>query len=213
MKEIFKYIISSKYRRKKRFEKKVKKLNPLTNVISKNNIPLNMVKFGKYSYGNPIVRTFGSKNEKLIIGDYVSIAADVKFILSGEHCTETFTTFPVKKNCLGYDVPDVLCKGPIIVKDDVWIGTGAIILSGVTIGQGAIVGAGAVVTKNIEPYGIYGGVPAKLIKYRFPEEIREELLKIDFSKIDFIKLKNDSDILYKKLNLKVLKEIKEKIYK
>lgn len=66
----------------------------------------------------------------------------------------------------------------IRIGSDVWIGSGASIVSGVTIGDGAVIAAGAVVTKDVEPYEIVGGVPAKRIRYRFDEEIREKLLKI-----------------------------------
>ena len=74
-------------------------------------------------------------------------------------------------------------KGNIIVEDDVWIGSNCVILSGVKIGKGSIVGAGSVVTKDVEPYSIVGGSPAKLIKYRFSAEIITALNKIDYSKI------------------------------
>ena len=74
-------------------------------------------------------------------------------------------------------------KGDIIVGDDIWIGYGAVILSGITIGQGAIIGAGAIVTKNVPPYAVVGENPAKIIKYRFEENIIKELLRIDFNKI------------------------------
>lgn len=67
---------------------------------------------------------------------------------------------------------------PTIIGNDVWIGYNAIVLKGVTVGDGAVIGAGAVVTKDVEPYSIVAGVPAKHIKYRFEQEIREKLLKI-----------------------------------
>ncbi len=70
-----------------------------------------------------------------------------------------------------------ISKGPIVVGNDVWIGTRAIILSGVKIGDGAIIGAGAVVTKDVQPYEIVAGVPAKYIKRRFPEHIGSNFLK------------------------------------
>lgn len=77
--------------------------------------------------------------------------------------------------------PELASKGSIVVKDDVWIGEGAIILSGVTIGQGAIVGAGSVVTKDIPPYCVWVG--NKIIKKRFPENIIALLEKIDLNNI------------------------------
>ena len=90
-------------------------------------------------------------------------------------------------------------KGNIEVDDDVWIGYGATIMSGVHIGQGAVVAAGAVVTKDVAPYAIVGGVPAKIIKYRFPETMIEELLKIDYSKLTEEAIKSHIDELYTEL--------------
>ena len=75
-------------------------------------------------------------------------------------------------------------KSAPIIGDDVWIGTNVVILPGVHIGQGAIIGAGAVVTKDVPPYACVGGVPAKLLKYRFPKETIEKLLKINWSQKD-----------------------------
>jgi serine acetyltransferase len=90
-------------------------------------------------------------------------------------------------------------KGDIIIKDDVWIGANAIILSGVTIGQGALIGAGAVVTKDVPPYAIVGGNPAKVIKYRFSEKVIKKLLEFDFSKLDQNKIKTNIEALYKNI--------------
>ena len=87
-------------------------------------------------------------------------------------------------------------KGNIYVDDDVWIGYGAIILSGVHIGQGAVIAAGAVVTVDIPPYAIVGGVPAKVLKYRFESDMIEELLKIDYSKLDKEMIEEHIDDLY-----------------
>lgn len=172
-----------------------------------------MIKFGKYSYGKPKILTFGAKEEKIEIGNYVSIAENVSFLLSGGHYTNSFTTFPVKTRIFQEKLSETLCKGPIKVCDDVWIGYGATILSGVTIGQGAIIAAGSVVVKDVEPYSVVGGNPAKLIKYRYSTEIIEEMKKIDFSKIEPEDLKDIQDLIYKKLDMSVLNEIKKYLEK
>lgn len=87
-----------------------------------------------------------------------------------------------------------------MIKDDVWIGAQATIMSGVTIGQGAVIGAKALVTKDVPPYAIVGGVPAKVIKYRFEKEIIDELLKIDFSKFDY-KVIKEHITLFEKMQI------------
>lgn len=77
--------------------------------------------------------------------------------------------------CLQKVKHEATSKGDIVVKDDVWIGYGSIILSGVHIGQGAVIAAGSVVSHDVPPYAIVGGVPARLIKYRFSEEMTKKL--------------------------------------
>jgi len=89
-----------------------------------------------------------------------------------------------RKVKLGFEKCEARSKGIIKIDDDVWIGYGATIMSGVHIEQGAVVAAGAVVTKDVPPYAVVGGVPAQIIKYRFENKIIEKLLQIDFSKID-----------------------------
>lgn len=200
--------LSSKYRRRKKYEKEFRKTNPKSTLIPKDRIPLSLIKCGKYSYGNPKIMKFNIENEKLEIGNYVSIADNVTFILSGNHYIDTFTTYPFKVNCFSEKV-EAWGKGPIKVGDDVWIGYGATILSGVTIGQGAVIAAGSVVVKDVEPYSVVGGNPAKLLKYRYPKEIIEEMKKIDFSKIEPDDLKDIQDLIYKKLDMNVLNEIKK----
>ena len=150
---------------------------------------------GNSTYGAIDAVFSGIGNDKLIIGNFCSIADGVKFIVSSEHQYNCLSTYPFKVHCLGYE-QEALSKGSIIVKDDVWIASNAIILSGVTIGQGAIVGAGAVVTKDVPPYAIVGGNPAKVIKYRFESEIIEKLVNFDFSKLTDEKIKNFGIKLY-----------------
>lgn len=90
-------------------------------------------------------------------------------------------------------------KGDIIVNDDVWIGDSALILSGVEIGQGAVIAAGAVVTEDVPPYAVVGGVPARVIKYRFTDEVIKELVKIDYDKVDRKFIELHEDIWYRKV--------------
>ena len=137
---------------------------------------LSKVKVGKKTYGLINVTDYSNKDTKLIIGSYCSIAPNVRFLLGGEHSINTISTYPFKVKLFG-EKREAGSKGDIVIKDDVWLCEGAIISSGVTIGQGAIVAAGAVVTKDVEPYSIVGGNPAKIIKYRFPENIRAKLCK------------------------------------
>lgn len=143
----------------------------------------NKVKVGNYSYGPLNVYSWNNDDEFLEIGHFVSIADSVEFLLGGNHKSHFITNFPVRAIFLKTQRNEALTKGKITVKDDVWIGHGATILSGVTIGQGAIVGAKSVVTKDVEPYSIVAGNPANIIGYRFDSGVIEYLKKIDFSKV------------------------------
>lgn len=143
-------------------------------------------KVGRYSYGFINVTDHSTSKSILEIGDFCSIAPDVKFILSGEHKTDMLSTFPFKAK-FGLETTEAVDKGSIIIKNDVWIGANSLILSGVTVNQGAVIAAGSVVTKDIPAYAIAGGNPAKVIKYRHPHEVIQRLLTIDYSKIS----KND----------------------
>lgn len=118
------------------------------------------------------------------IGSFCSIADRVTFVVSADHPTENISTFPFKTLCTRETGCEAVSKGDIVVEDDVWLGYGATVLSGVHIGQGAVVAAGSVVTKDVLPYAIVAGVPAKVIKYRFSPELIAELLKVDYSKLD-----------------------------
>lgn len=164
--------------------KKWRKMNSHNYTEAYNIFPLEKVSVGKNSYGMLKVVSYGHPNEKLVIGNYCSIADDVEFLLGGEHHPEYLLNFPLKQYLTPEDdIDDRRTKGPIVIGDDVWIGKGALILSGVNIGQGAIIAARSVVTKDVPPYAIY--TTNKIIKYRFPQEIIQELLKLDFSLIDF----------------------------
>jgi virginiamycin A acetyltransferase len=112
------------------------------------------------------------------IGKYCSIAANVA-ILEASHHVDHISTYYLMSEIFGLNaIEDVSSKGSINIENDVWIGTSVTILSGVQIGNGAIIGAGSVVTKNIPPYAIAAGVPARIIRYRFPPDICEKLIKL-----------------------------------
>lgn len=133
---------------------------------------------GKGTYGIPQVRA-RDDGATLRVGAFTSIASGVQILLGGEHRTDWVTTFPLnlwkeEENILG----SPKTKGDVLIGSDVWIGTEAIILSGVTIGDGAVIGARSVVTKNVPPYAIIAGNPAKIIKKRFDDKIINRLLKI-----------------------------------
>ena len=163
-----------------------------------NVFPLDCVSVGQYSYGGLKVLAFNN-DAKLKIGSFCSVGPEVCFNLSADHYTNHISTYPFKVKMLYSSLFEGFSKGDIVVDDDVWIGYGATIMSGVHIGQGAIVAAGAVVTKDVPPYAIVGGVPAKVIKYRFGAEMIEKLLKVDYGKLSKEDIEKHIDELYKEL--------------
>ena len=169
--------------------------------------PAQLVSVGRESYGELNVITF-DHNTRLAIGNYVSVAQQVTFMLGGEHGTNTLSTFPFRTKIVTPEVPEVLTKGDIVVDDDAWIGYGATVLSGVHIGQGAVVAAGAVVTHDVPPYAIVGGVPAKVIRYRFSEETVSFLLTLDYARLTEELVRAHVEELYRPLENMGLEEIR-----
>ena len=164
----------------------------LKNVVSDPNIEI-----GDYTMYNDYVRDprdFAKNNvlyhypvngDKLKIGKFCSIACGAKFLFtSGNHAMQSLSTypFPIFFEEWNLDARDICSawdnKGDIIIGSDVWIGYEAVIMAGVTIGDGAIIATRAVVTKDVPPYTIVGGVPAKIIRKRFDDATIERLEKL-----------------------------------
>lgn len=178
IKKIVKRLLGNKYK----MEWRKRNLHNFT--VAVNQFKMDAVKVGKGTYGNLFVVTRDYQDVQLIMGSYCSIAGGVKFLLSGNHQYDIISTYPYELLLLNNpDAGIAVAKGNIEVGDDVWIGENAIICSGVKIGQGAIVAAGAVVTKDVEPYAIVGGNPAKVIKYRFSENIRNKLSQMNVEQL------------------------------
>ena len=175
------------------FREKWRQYNKDNHTTVKRVFDISKVTVGKETYGSLNIYDYSASNEKLIIGNYCSISSDVKFILGGNHIMTRISTFPFEAYIFR-EGDDSQSKGGIVVGDDVWIGMNAIILSGVSIGQGAVIAAGSVVTKNVEPYSVVAGNPAKVLKYRFDEQMIDLLRNIDYSKLSPDLIKNNKKL-------------------
>lgn len=135
--------------------------------------------FGDFTYGLPRIMSWG-EGSRLKVGKFCSISTDVTILLGGEHNADWGTTYPFNALLPSYHTitGHPKTKGDVIVGNDVWIGDGAKILSGVHIGDGCVVGSSALVTKDMPPYSICGGNPASVIKYRFDNDTIRRMLEI-----------------------------------
>jgi chloramphenicol O-acetyltransferase type B len=135
--------------------------------------------FGPGTYGDLTVHSWG-EGATLTVGSFTSIASGVQIFLGGEHRIDWVTTFPfnVLWDSASARKGHPKTKGNVLIGSDVWIGTEALISSGVTIGDGAVIGARAVVTRDVPPYAVIIGNPAKVLKFRFDEVTIERLLSL-----------------------------------
>jgi len=161
----------------------------LKNYITRKNISVGEYTYyddpqGPERFEDNVLYHFDFVGDRLIIGKFCAIARDVQFIMGGaNHAMNGFSTFPFYIFGNGWEkaIPkaeEKENKGDTIVGNDVWIGYRATVMPGVTIGHGAIVASRAVVTRDVPPYTVVGGNPAKVIRLRFDENTIESLLKI-----------------------------------
>jgi virginiamycin A acetyltransferase len=166
----------------------------------------NKISIGVRSIITGPVRIISDLNT-ISIGNFCSLAPDVA-IWEALHCYEHLSTYFVSKEMLGGSwTADLSSKGPIRIGNDCWIGTRSIILSGVIVGDGAVIGAGSVVTRDVPPYAIVAGAPARIVKFRFNQEMRMRLLAIRWWDWDTEKITRNRELFEGKLSLTTLKRI------
>ena len=157
------------------------------------------------------------RNSRIIhadIGKFCSIASETK-IGMGTHTLDKISTSPIfteAKNGTKHSWVKTSAANPfkrVKVGNDVWIGVRTMVMGGVTIGDGAVIGAGSIVTKDIPPYAVVVGVPAKVIRYRFPEETIELLNRIKWWEKNEAELKDNIDLFQKPVNEDIIMNVKK----
>ena len=191
----------------------------------KNTVKNPNVEIGDYTYYDDfedsenfernILYHFDFIGDKLKIGKFCSIAKNVKFIMNGgSHRIDTFTSypFPIFGEIWAEKLKGVrlgaCSKGDTVIGNDVWLGRDAVIMPGVCIGDGAVIAAESVVVKDVPPYSIYGGNPAKLIRMRFSDEVIQILLKLQWWNWSYEKITKNLDTIFG-VNLEALKDLLE----
>lgn len=151
---------------------------------------------------------FYSIHHPITIGNFCSIARGTA-ILEYNHNAECITSYFIKYRVFGEKFgADIVSKGAIYIGNDVWIGTQSTILTGVTIGDGAIIAANSVVSKDVPPYAIVGGTPAKVLRYRFDDDIIAKLVELKWWNWNIEKIELNKELFYGNLSMSKINNIK-----
>ncbi len=135
------------------------------------------LQLGKHSYGTISIQVWSRPNVVIKTGAYCSFGPNIKMMIDGNHPMDTFSTYPFAK--IFSDVPpNNYGKENPTIGNDVWIGSDVVIHSGVHIGDGSVIAAQSVVTRDVPPYAVVAGNPARVVKYRFDEDTIRSLLEV-----------------------------------
>lgn len=175
----------------------------------KSQLSQGILQVGRHTYGiyELMIDVYKGSESKVIIGKYCSISKNVRIITGGIHPSNWGSTYPfrAKWDLLGkFEDGMPYSKGDVVIGNDVWIGTGVTILSGVEIGHGAILAACSVIAKDVPPYAVFGGNPAKLIRYRFDEQTISNLLEKAWWNWSDEKVMENIEFLNSPINFKLL---------
>jgi acetyltransferase-like isoleucine patch superfamily enzyme len=142
-----------------------------------------LLQIGRHTYGHPSVHMYKGSEHKVVIGAFCSVGPGVTIITGGVHPIDWVSQFPFR---VRWGMPGAYndgmpsSRGDVVIGSDVWLGTDAMILSGVRIGHGAVVAARSVVTRDVPPFAYVAGVPARVVRLRFEADIIDQLLEISW---------------------------------
>jgi virginiamycin A acetyltransferase len=169
------------------------------------------IKVGDFTYGaEHIIYRFASAGDSINIGKFCSIGRNLQIYLGGAHDMAAVSTYPFSEIFQTHleiskeKNPSKHFHSSVDIGNDVWIGDDVCIMPGRKIGDGAVIAKGSHVVSNVEPYSVYGGNPARLIRYRFKPEVINELLEIKWWNWNLDKIKSAANILTYPPNIETL---------